>query len=259
MSELTPEEQYKKEYDEAYAALEAPDADKPAPTSAEDVPNEPEAEPNDTPKAEDQPEESKPVDEVEELRLKLEKAEKALKDTQKWGHENAARLKEIERQRLLQEREASRPAILDANPDLEDAIRHVASDPKPQIEAETQHQQWVGMIDAAHPGIFDISVPTDLVDAIAARAKELGNEWSNPLVAIREITTAKLEHAERQTAKKSAAEAANTAKKAAMSVPSPGSSSVRTVPADKDKEEVTRIQKMTPAQFEAERRRVLGY
>lgn len=259
MSELTPEEQYQKEYDAAYAALDAADTDKPVPTTVEEVPKEAEAEPNDPPKAEEPPEEAKPVDPLEELRTKLEKAEKALKDTQKWGHENAARLKEIERQRLLQEREATRPAILDANPDLEEAIRHVASDPKPQIEAETQHQQWVEVINSVHPGIFQLPEDDELVKAIDKRRLELGSEWGNPLVAIREITAEKLAHAERQAVKKNAAEAANNAKKAAMSVPSPGGNSARAAPADKDKEEVARIQKMSPEEFEKERRRVLGY
>ena len=62
MSDLTPEQQYKKEYDEAYAALDAPDAEKPVATSAEEVPKEPEAEPKEQPKAEETPEESAPVD-----------------------------------------------------------------------------------------------------------------------------------------------------------------------------------------------------
>lgn len=258
MSELTPEE-YQKEYDAEMAKLDAAANGEPVATTAEEVPKEPVApeEPVKEEKQEVEPE-AKPVDAVEELRLKLEKAEKALKDTQAWGTKNAQRLAEIEKQRLLQEREASRPAILEANPELEDAIRHVVTDPSQQFKEQEQQDQWRAVIEATHPGIFQIPDEDELVIAIAARAKELGNDWNDPLVAIREISAQKLAHAERQLTKKFEAEAKNRAQKAAMSVPGPGATTSRTV-ADPDKEAADRIHKMSPEEFEKERRRVLGY
>jgi hypothetical protein len=258
MPELTPEEQYQKEYDDAYAALDAAGAGKTAATTAEEAPKEAEASPQEPVKEEPKAEETPPVDQVEELRLKLEKAEKALKDTQAWGTKNAQRLAEIEKQRLLQQREASKPAILEERPELEEAIRYVTTDPTPQIQAQEQHSQWASIIDAAHPGIFQIPDDDELVVAIAARAKELGPDWNDPLIAIREISAQKLAHAERQIAKKYEAEAKARAQKSAMSVPGPGATTARTV-ADPDKEAADRIHKMTPAEFEKERRRVLGY
>lgn len=260
MSELSPEEQYQKEYDAAMADMEAAETGKPVATTAEEAPK-PEAAAEDPPQAEVKPEEAPTVDpeqELRELREKFEKTEKALKDTQKWGHENAARLKEIERQRLLQEREASKPEILENNPELADAIRYVAEDPTKQIHQQDKHQQWISIVDAAHPGIFAVPDGDELVTAIGARAAELGPEWNDPLVAIREISAQKLAHAERQITKKYEAEAKNRAQKSAMSVPGPGATASRAA-SDPDKEAAERIHKMTPEEFEKERRRVLGY
>lgn len=251
-----------KEYDEAMAKLEA--GDQPI-TSAEEVglPAEPEAV---APEAKDEPAAEvvvepvvTEVDPVEELRTKLEKAEKALKDTQAWGTKNAQRLAEIEKERLLQQREASRPQILEANPDLEDAIRHVVSDPTPNIQAQERHNQWASMIDAAHPGIFQVPDGDELVTAIAERAKELGDEWHNPLIAIREITAQKLAHTERQLAKKYEAEVKTRAQKSAMSVPGAGGSAAPAAPIDPDKAEVIRIQNMSDADFEKERKKARGF
>lgn len=250
-----------KEYDDAMAKLEA--GEEPI-TSAEVVspPAEPEAA---EPEAKAEPAEvvaepvATEVDPVEELRTKLEKAEKALKDTQAWGTKNAQRLAEIEKERLLQQREAERPQILDANPDLADAIRHVVNDPTPNIQAQERHNQWASMIDAAHPGIFQVPDGDELVSAIAERAKELGDEWHNPLIAIREITAQKLAHSERQFAKKYEADVKTRAQKSAMSVPGAGGSAAPAAPTDPDKAEVNRIQNMSDADFEKERKKARGF
>lgn len=252
-----------KEYDDAMAKLEAGEqpitpSDEVSPP-AEPVAAEPEAKAE--PAAEDvvEPEVTTEPDPLEELRLKLEKAEKALKDTQAWGTKNAQRLAEIEKERLLQQREASRPQILEANPDLEDAIRHVVSDPTPKIEAQAQQDQWRAIVNTAHPGIFSIPDNDELVQALLVRAKELGPEWDDPLVAIREINAQKLAHTERQLAKKYEADAKTRAQKSAMSVPGAGASAVQIAPVDPDKAEVNRILNMSDADFEKERRKAKGY
>jgi hypothetical protein len=259
---MQTDEQYQKEYDAAAAALEAAANGKTAATTAEpEVKTEPVAESAKEPVKTEEPAkqpEAKPADPVEELRLELEKTKKALKDTQQWGHKNAEELKRIQRDRELAQREASKPAILDANPELVEAIRYVASDPTPKHQEEDGKAAWVAAVNGAHPGIFEIPDGDELVQAIAKRAEELGTDWHNPIVAIREITAEKLAHTERQIGKRFAAESAKAAQKSAMSVPGAGSSAV-TQSTDKALEDANRIMKMSPAEFEKERRRVLGY
>ncbi len=103
MADLTSEQQYQKEYDEARAKLDAAaDGFKPDPITAT------EAEPAKVEVAEPaKAAEAAPVvDELAELRAKVEKAEKALKDTQAWGTKNAQRLAEIEREVAIDEAHA---------------------------------------------------------------------------------------------------------------------------------------------------------
>lgn len=209
------------------------------------------------PETETQVEETK-IDPIEELRIKLEKTEKALKDTQSWGTKNAQRLAEIERERERQQREATKPGILEANPDLEDAIRYVTSDPTEKHQVETKQQEWQQMVQAAHPGIFDVSIDPELESAILARRESLGDSWLDPLVAIREITAEKLAFTERQVGKRFAIESQKQAQKSAMSVPGAGSGAARTA-VDPDTEAAQRILKMSDAEFAAEVKRVKGY
>jgi hypothetical protein len=256
-------DEYQKEYDKAAAELEAAANGTPVATTAEpEVKAEPVAEPaKEEPKAEEpakQPEE-KPIDPVEELRLKLEKAEKALKDTQAWGTKKAQELARIQRESELAQREAKKPQILDQNPELAEAIQYVVSDPTPKIQAEDKQQEWLSIVDRAHPGIFAADIDPELEKAILARRETGGADWSDPIVAIAEITAEKLAHAERQIGKRFAAEAARLQQKSAMSVPGAGSSAVTAQPVDKALEEVKRIQSMSDAEFAAEVRRVKGY
>jgi len=268
------DEEYQKEYDKAYADLDAaapattarsedgkfkkaepveegqidaPD-DKPAEVATEKEPT-----PQDLPK--DEPKED---DEVTALRKRLDAAEKMAKDNQAWAtklsQERAAERKERE----SWEREANKPAILDANPELADAIRYVSSD-KP-AEQPDPHQQWIAIVDRAHPGIFSNELDKDLETALAKRLTDLSNEdRADPLIAIREITAEKLAHAERKQAAKEAAAAKASKEKAAMSVPGAGAGGGSRTPVDTQQADVQRIQNMTPADFEKERRRVLGY
>ena len=245
------DEQYQKDYEAAAAKLDAAATGEPEVITA----TEPETV---TEPAKPEAEEAKPLDPLEELRAKLEKTEKALKDTQSWGTKNAQRLAEIERDRERQQREAMKPGILEANPDLEDAIRFVTSDPAPQQQIERQQQDWQTIVQTAHPGIFDLSIDPELEAAIVARRESLGQAWFDPLVAIREITAEKLAFTERQVGKRFAIESQKQAQKSAMSVPGAGGSASRT-PVDPDQEAAQRILKMSDAEFAAEVRRVKGY
>jgi hypothetical protein len=246
--------EYQRQYNEA---LEALDQGKPIPVVEE--PAKAEAPALEKVKPEEPKQEEKPaeVDPLEEIRQKLEKTEKALKDTQAWGTKNAQELATIRREREEREREAARPTILDANPELEAAIKHVTSAP---VQKQPDHQkEWVQIVEAAHPGIFDTSIEPELEAALMTRLQALGEQVNDPLVAIREITAEKIAHTERQIGKRFAAEAAKGAQKSAMNVPGAGASGARTAQPDADLEAKNRILNMSSAEFEKERRKVLGY
>lgn len=251
MPDLTPEEQYQKEYDEAAALLDS---------AAAGIKPEVITDPVDKTAGTVATTDGTQVDPLAEVRAELEKTQKALKDTQAWGTKNAQRIAEIERERQQQQRDATKPAILDANPELAEAIRYVAGDPAPQQQAQDTQQKWLDVVNTAHPGIFDLSIDPELEKAILARREKVGADWSDPLVAIREITAEKLAFTEQQVGKRFAAAAATVAKKSAMSVPGAGAGGAgnRTAP-DTDLEAVQRIQNMSDADFEKEVRRVKGY
>ena len=155
-------------------------------------------------------------------------------------------------------RQAERPAILDANPELEAAIRHVV--PQPAVTQVDQQAQWQDAINKAHPGIFDTNIDPELEKALMTRLQALGqDELQDPLVAIREISAEKIAHTERMLGKRFAAESAKSAQKSAMSVPGAGAGGGNKAPADADLEAKNRILNMSPVEFEKERRRVMGY
>lgn len=264
------DEEYQREYDKAYAELDAA-ANKATTARGEDgrfkkadpveeKPDEtPEATPEEPGTEEPAKQEEKPKDddELTALKKRLEAAEKMARDNQAWAtklsQERAAERKE--RERL--EREAKKPAILDANPGLDDAIRYVASDrPEPQPSAQ---DLWIAAVERAHPGIFSTQLDPELEKALATRLTALSAEdRADPLVAIREISEEKLAHERRQLERRAAAEAKSAKEKAAMSVPTAGAGGSRT-PVDTQAAEVNRINNMSRAEFEAERRKVLGY
>lgn len=242
MSETT---EYQQEYDKAAAELEA--AANPATTAPA------------TPEEVVEPEvKTPPVDELAEIKARLEKAEKIAKDNQAWATRAAQEAAQLRREREQQQREASRPAILDANPELADAIRHVVSDPAPRQQQEDELENWRKTIDAAHPGIFSIDIDPELEKDLQQRLEQLGEAGRNPLEAIRVITEGKLAHAERQIGKRFAAESAKMAQKSAMSVPGAGRSGAP-APVDAALAEVQRFQNMSDAEFQKEVRRVKGY
>jgi hypothetical protein len=254
---MADDTEYQREYDKAAAELEAAAT---ATTARGDDGKFVKAET--APKVAEVSEEIEKAEEVDplaELRARLEKAEKIAKDQQAWAtrvsQENAA----IKREQQQREREAKKPAILDANPDLADAIRYVAHDPKPQEQADAQREQFLGIVDKAHPGIFSMDADPELVKALEIRLGALGDAASDPLVVIREITEEKLAHAERNLGKRFAAESAKLAQKSAMSVPGAGSGSGPKAVPDAALAEVQRIQSMSDADFAKEVRRVKGY
>lgn len=274
---LDPAE-YQRQYDEAAAALDA--AATPATTARSDdgrfapapapAPAEPaaapaaEPAPAAAPAAADKPadppvEPAKPVDELAELKARLEKAEKIAKDNQAWATKAAQEAAALRRAQEQRDREAAKPAILDANPELVDAIRYVATDPTPQHQAAERAAAFQSTIEKAHPDAFSTDMDPELQDAIAKAWEGLGAAAQDPLEVVRVITQEKLAFTERQVGKRFAAEAARQQEKSAMSVPGAGKSTVAAAPVDKQLEEVKRIQNMSDVDFAKEVRRVKGY
>ena len=255
------QEEYQKQYDAAAAELDAAgntttardDAGKftKAPDATPPAPPEP---PAGDPPATDPPATPDPL---EEIRQKLEKTEKALKDTQAWGTKNAQELAQIRKEAEERKRAAERPAILDANPELEEAIKYVRPEPV-NHEAEIG-QAWNMAVHTAHPGIFDKSIDPELEKAILARFDAVPDARIDPLIAIREITAEKLAFTERQLGKRFAAESQKAAQKSAMSVPGAGAGGAPKAPVDADLAEKNRILNMTDAEFQKEVRKVKGY
>lgn len=263
---MLDEAEYQREYDKAAAELEATakattaNSEDEANVNAEQAVKKPEAasEEKVIEKAESV-DAQKEQDPIAELRDRVEKAEKIARDQQAWATRVAQENAAIKRAQQQREREAQKPAILDANPELADAIRYVAHDPKPEQEANAQREQFMSIVDRAHPGIFSIDADPELVNALETRLGALGEAISDPLVVIREITEEKLAHAERQIGKRFAAESAKQAQKSAMSVPGAGYGSGVKASTDTALEEVQRIQKMSDVEFAKEVRRVKGY
>lgn len=253
MSDLSPEE-YEKQYQAAMTELDAGAAPAIPPQKEEEKPADTPAPPTEAPKEETPP----PVDEVAAARERIAALEKQVADNKAWATKEAQRRAELERKWEEEQRRASRPAILDEQPELVEAIRHVVTDPAPQRQAEQAHQTWMQTIEAVHPGIFAADADKELVDALVAKREADPEAWNDPLVAIRDITAEKLAFNERQTAKRLAAEYAQKAAKSAMSVPSPGGGVAR-APVDPEVEKANRIKSMSDADFDAERRKVLGY
>lgn len=270
---LSPEE-YQRQYDAAAAQLDAAAGTAPAITArdeegkfakAETPATEPEAiaEPaaeQVAPAAETTaPVEQPAPDPLAELTARVERAEKIAKDNQAWATRMAQEAAALRRQQDAEKREASKPTILDANPELADAIRYIASDPAPQEQAAAKAASFQATIEQVHADAFSVDMPAELQDAIAQAWTALGDKAQDPLNVVRVITEEKLAFTERQIGKRFAAEQAKLQQKSAMSVPTAGAQSVQLAPIDAQLAEAQRIAKMTPREFEAEARRVRGY
>lgn len=262
MSELKPgTPEYQAEYDKEMKRLEAEagantdkKVDKPDTTTskADDKADEKTAEK----KADDAKTET-----AAELTARVEKAEKALKDTQRWGHENAARVKRLEKEAEDRKHAAKRPEILDANPQLEEAIKHVAGT---KADEKPPQEQWFESVTVAIPDVNTLLGDKDFYAQAAAKKAELGSEWDNPLIAIRELSAMRTEHLSKQNVQ-AAVEAARkdfevkSKKRTAMEVPGGSGGKDASTTTSKEDEEVKRFRTMSTADLNKERSRVLGY
>jgi len=250
MSDLAPDSpEYKEAYDKEMQRLEAAEAkpaDKPADKPAETTST-------DSPKVDDPKPET-----AEQLTARLASTEKALKDTQRAFHDNAARVKKLEREaeeRRRAEGNARVQPLLDANPGLKEAIEHIAA----PAEAPPRNR-WQSDIQHAIPDIETLLADADFYKAAQARRDQLGDEWDNPLTAIREFSTLKSQHQSAQQSK-AAVEAARLAfqqkadKRPGMEVP--GGSGGKG--ASKEVDEAQQMRDMSDEDFRKMRARTLGY
>lgn len=253
----TPE--YKEAYDKEMKRLEdaAADPSKKDEKKAEGT----------TPAQDGKAEETKP-DPIEELRKEIAERDKkfdglakSLRDTQRWGHENARMVKKLNAE-LAEERKArTKPAILDANPGLEEAIEHVAG-PGERKDAPNGQDLWLNSVARAIPDVETLLADPAFHAAAEARRRELGADWDDPINAIRELSDLKGSHL-REKATAAAVEAARkdfeakAKKRPAMDIPD-GSGARLTQEQRDQQKEAERFRTMPKAEFEKERSKVLG-
>lgn len=172
--------EYQKEYDAAMAKLEA-DASGKSTTTASTTTSE--AKTTDAPLAKDAKTEAPDIAaEMERLRKETESNAKALKDTKAAFTRTSQELAALKREKEQEKHAAARPAILDANPGLEEAIRHVKPDPKPDPMA-----QVAGVIEKAIPDLERMLDDAEFKAKVDA-ARPSDGAWADPLIAIRDIT-----------------------------------------------------------------------
>ena len=262
MNEPSTEQQ---EYDSAY------DAEMERLNSTDSGTNTPE------PTIEQQQVEAQPVAKVEtaqevDYKAKWEEAqaaiaakEKALADTQRWGHENAKKVKEFERS------QRARPALLDDIPELADVVNYAIEDlhEKHQTlqEQQIQHleqrtQQALDIVVEAIPDVPALLNDESFKNAMIARRDAIGAEKfdTNPSIMIREINAEK--HARFQAQQEVAinaakAEFAKTQKaKSSMSMPTGAIASNKASSKDMSYADVMN---MSDAEFKAMQNKTLGY
>lgn len=211
-------------------------------------------EPTDPPKAPTE------AERLAALEAKLASTEKALNDTKSWASRNAAEVKRLKKEQEERDRRANRPQVLDDNPGLEEAIRYATGAPAAGQPAKHDPDAWADTVGAALPNLDALLTESPELRAKAeAKARELGEAWNDPIVAIRELSAMQIEH-ERARVAAAAREAAardfenRKKQQTAMTVPG-GGASRQAPPVDQAK----RYETMSSADFEKERRRVMGF
>lgn len=216
--------------------------------------------PDDTTAADAQaPANAEADDPIKKLEARLASTEKALNDTKAWASRNAADVKRMRKEQEERERAANRPQVLDDNPGLEEAIRHV-SGARPASSPDEAQQTWANTVATALPDLDALLEQNPELQVKAkALAQQLGDDWDNPIIAIRELGRLQRDH-ERAATSVAAQEAARRdfqqkgQKKMAMQVPS-GSPTRQPAKVDPVKE----IEDMSDADFHKMRAKTLGF
>ena len=188
-----------------------------------------------------------PVFDAKALEMKVESLEKALKDTQSWGHKNAEELARIKRENDESVRKANRPELLQTVDGLEEAIRYATHTDKDPVKS------WTDTVNEAIPDISKFLDNPEFHRVAEQRMQEIQDAYTNPIIAIRELSNLKtqfIQHKSKETAIK---EYEDKAKKlSALSVPG-GSGTA--APASKEPD----WQGMSDADFRKARNKVLGF
>lgn len=192
----------------------------------------------------------------DETKQRLAKLEKALKDTQSWGHRNAAEVARLKKEAEERKRAETKPAILEANPGLEDAIKHVA-----QVQEAPPVQNWLQSVSHAIPDVEQLLGDQAFFAKAQEKRSEFGAEWDNPLTAIRELSALRTEHLTQrnvQAAVDSARKDFETKAKKRSAMDVPGGSGGKDAVQQTD-DSASRYSTMSKADFDKERARVMGY
>lgn len=201
----------------------------------------------------------------EEAQAAIAAKEKALADTQRWGHENAKKVKDFERS------QRARPALLDDIPELADVVNYAIEDlhekhqtlQEQQIQhLEQRQQQALDIVVEAIPDVPALLNDESFKNAMIARRDAIGAEKfdTNPSIMIREINAEK--HARFQAQQEVAinaakAEFAKTQKaKSSMSMPTGAIASNKASSKDMSYADVMN---MSDAEFKAMQNKTLGY
>ncbi len=238
----TPE--YQQAYYEEMAKLEAGE-DKPLEKAAD-------AEPI-TDEGGESPEAAKPSvdDELKQLKEALAKQEKIARDNHAAFTKRSQELARLQRKLEKEEREKLRPELLDAVPGLEEAIRYTTPTPK--------EEPWVDTVSRALPDIDSMLADPVFAQKVAAVKESIGEDWQDPLIAIRELSNARADYKQEQIITQVREQArkdyeSRTKKLSGMSVPS-GSGKVQA----KTEDDGSKYKTMTSEEFAKERAKVLGY
>lgn len=200
---------------------------------------------------------TEPKAEPDEMKVRLEKAEKALKDTQRWAHQSREEVARLKRESEDRKRVETRPAILDANPGLEEAIKHVM----PAAPEKSKDEIWIETVNRVIPDVETLLNDPDFHAKAKVKQAEVGESWMDPLVASRELSDLKAQHLSEKATKGAVEQARKdfeekSQKRSAMSIP--GGSGARAPAASKD-DGADKFRNMSKADFEKERARVMGY
>ena len=132
----------------------------------------------------------------DEMDRRFASTEKALKDTQKWGHSLATKVKELNKQ-IETATSAQRPALLDKVEGLEDAIIHITKinqtnkveeDYFPPTINTPPPNTWVETVSMALPDLNNLLNDPELNDRARALQARHESEWDNPVIAIRYLS-----------------------------------------------------------------------
>lgn len=195
-------------------------------------------------------------DQLKEIREVNERLTKEARDNKAWATRNAQELARLKKDREAEERQRNRPAILDDVPGLEEAIKHTAAPAAAQPQ-----QQWGESVAKAIPDIDEHLADPGFFQKAQEIRSRLGEDWNDPLIAIRELSNARAEHLRESAVSKAVEQAkrdhaAKAKKLGAMGVPG---GSGKPAAAKTEEDEAERIRNMSNDDFDKLRRKALGY